>query len=206
MAEVTRVPIQPIRKGSLTKLWLGIAVALAAALALAWFTIPRGVSVEELTAGAGEGPGASDVVFVRYTGKLEDGTVFDQSQDIPLPVEGIFPGGTPLPLEGMIPGFTEAALQMKKGGKYRFEIPADKAYGAEGSSNPQTGEQVIPPNSDLTFEVELVDFMSREDFERRVQAIQQMMQMQQGANGAPGGAPGAPGAPNGAPAPAQPGQ
>ena len=49
------------------------------------------------------------------------------------------------------------------------------------------------------FDVELVDFMSRQDFERRVQAIQQMMQMQQGAPGAPGAAPGA------APAP-QPGQ
>ena len=199
MAEVTRVPIQPIRKGSLTKLWLGIAVVLVAALALAWWTVPRGVSVEELTAGTGPSPTAEDVIFVHYTGRLEDGTVFDQSQEIPLPVEGIFPEGTPLPLEGMIPGFTEAALQMEKGGKYRVEIPADRAYGEEGSANPQTGEQVIPPNSDLTFEVELVDFMSRQDFERRVQAIQQMMQMQQGAPGAPGAAPGA------APAP-QPGQ
>jgi FKBP-type peptidyl-prolyl cis-trans isomerase FkpA len=195
MAEVTRVPIQPIRKGSLTKLWIGIAVALVAALALAWWTMPRGVSVEEVAAGTGASPGENDVVFVHYVGKLEDGTVFDQSQEIPLPVEGIFPEGTPLPLEGMIPGFTEAAVQMKKGGKYLVEIPADKAYGEEGSANPQTGEQVIPPNSDLTFDVELVDFMSRQDFERRVQAIQQMMQMQQGA----------PGAPNGAPAP-QPGQ
>ena len=40
MAEVTRVPNQPIRKGSLTKLWLGIAVVLVAALALAWWTVP----------------------------------------------------------------------------------------------------------------------------------------------------------------------
>lgn len=189
MAEVTRVPIPPIRKGSLTKLWLGIAAVLVAALALAWWTVPQGVSVEELTAGTGPSPSAEDVIFVRYTGKLEDGTVFDQSQDIPLPIEGIFPEGTPLPLEGMIPGFTEAALQMEKGGKYRVEIPADKAYGAAGSANPQTGEQVIPPNSDLIFEVELIDFMSREDFERRVQAIQQMMQLQQGA---PGGAAPAP--------------
>ena len=180
MAEVTRVPIRPIRKGSLTKLWLGVAVALVVALALAWWTVPRGVSVEEVTAGTGASPTENDVVFVHYTGKLQDGTVFDQSQDIPLPVEGIFPRGTPLPLEGMIPGFTEAALQMQKGGSYRVVIPADKAYGAQGSSNPQTGEQVIPPNSDLVFEVELIDFMSRQDFERRVQAIQQMMQMQQG--------------------------
>jgi len=184
MAEVTAVPIQPIQKGSVLKLWLGVVALLLAAAAMAWWAMPRGVTVEELTAGTGDSPGENDVVFVHYTGKLPDGTVFDQSQDVPLPVEGIFPKGTPLPLDGMVPGFREAAVQMKKGGKYHVEIPSDKAYGAEGSGNPQTGEQVIPPNTDLTFEIELVDFMSRPDFERRVQALQQMMQMQQGAAGA----------------------
>jgi FKBP-type peptidyl-prolyl cis-trans isomerase FkpA len=188
MAEVTRVPIQPIRKGSLTKLWIGIAVVLVAALALAWWTIPRSVGLEEVTAGTGASPGENDVAFIHYVGKLPDGTVFDQSQDVPLPVEGIFPEGTPMPLEegATIPGFRAGLLQMQKGGKYELTIPADQAYGA----SPPPGSP-IPANSDLVFEVELVDFMSREDFERRVQAIQQMMQMQQGAQGAPG-APGSP--------------
>ena len=108
------------------------------------------------------------MVFVHYTGKLEDGTVFDQSQPIPLPVPGILPEGTPLPLENMVPGFREAALQMQRGGKYVVEIPADKAYGAEGRINPQTGEGV-PPNADLTFEIELVDFMPMAEVERRFQ-------------------------------------
>jgi FKBP-type peptidyl-prolyl cis-trans isomerase FkpA len=181
MAEVTRVPLQPIAKGSVAKLWLGIVAVLLAAGALAWWAMPKGVSVDVITAGTGESPTESDVVFVHYTGKLPDGTVFDKSEDVALPVEGIFPKGTPLPLDGMVPGFKDAALKMQKGGKYVVEIPADKAYGAEGSSNPQTGEQVIPPNSALTFEIELVDFMTRADFDRRLQAFQQMMQMQQGA-------------------------
>jgi FKBP-type peptidyl-prolyl cis-trans isomerase FkpA len=190
MAEVTRVPIQPIRKGSLAKLWIGIAVVLVAALALAWWTIPRGVALEEVTAGTGASPGENDVAFIHYVGKLPDGTVFDQSQDVALPVEGIFPEGTPMPLEegATIPGFREGLLQMQKGGKYELTIPADQAYGA----SPPPGSP-IPANSDLVFEVELVDFMSREDFERRVQAIQQMMQMQQGAQGAPSAPPPQPG-------------
>ena len=174
MAEVTRVPLQPIAKGSLTKLWIGVVVAVLIAAGLAWASMPKGVEVETLATGSGPSPSATDVVFVRYKGMLNDGTVFDESQDIPLPVDGIFPEGSPLPLDRMLPGFSQGAQQMRKGGKYRMTIPADLAYGAE----PPEGAP-IPPNSDLVFEVELVDFMSQEDFERRLQTLQQMMAMQQ---------------------------
>ena len=199
MAEVTRVPLKPISRGSLAMLLLGIVISLALAGAFAWWTAPAGVSVDEIRAGTGDSPAATDVVFVHYTGKLEDGTVFDKSEPIALPVEGILPEGTPLPLENMVPGFREAALQMQRGGKYTVEIPAEKAYGAEGRINPQTGEGV-PPNADLTFEIELVDFLPMEEVERRFQVLQQMMAQQQ-APGAEGGA--AP-APAPAPAPAAP--
>ncbi len=178
MAEVTRVPIQPISRGSLVMLFIGIVIGLLIAAAFAWATAPKGVSIDEVRAGTGDNPTAEDVVFVHYTGKLADGTVFDQSQPLPLPVEGILPEGTPLPLQNMVPGFREAALQMQRGGKYTVEIPADKAYGAEGRMNPQTGEGV-PPNSDLTFEIELVDFMPMEEVEARFDRLQQMMMQQQ---------------------------
>jgi len=180
MAEVTRVPLQPIAKGSLTKLWLGIAIGIAIGFALAWLVVPsvmstlNGVKVETVAEGTGPNPSAKDVVFVHYKGMLEDGTVFDESRDIPLPVEGIFPEGSPLPLGQMMPGFAEGALKMQKGGKYVIEIPAEQAYGA----SPPPGAP-IPPNADLTFEVELVDFMSEEDFQRRLQTLQQMMMTQQ---------------------------
>lgn len=186
MTEITRVPLQPIARGSLMKLWLGVILVVLLGAGIAWAAVPHGVDVEELTAGSGAHPGAEDVVFVHYTGKLSDGTVFDQSQPIPLPIEGIFPDGFPMPLADMVPGFREGAVQMQKGGKYRVTIPAAKAYGAEGRQDPSTGEYRIPPDSDLVFDVELVDFMSRADFDRRVQALQQIMQMQQ-----QGGAPGA---------------
>lgn len=177
MTEITRVPILPIKKGSLPKLWVGAAAAVLAGAGLAWASVPHGVEVVEMVAGIGESPAETDVIFARYVGKLADGTVFDEGKDVELPIEGIFPKGQPLPLSQMVPGFREGALKMKKGGKYTLHIPADKAYGAEGSGP-------IPPNSDLTFEVELVDFMSQADFEQRLGMFQQMMQARAAQEGA----------------------
>ena len=184
MAEITRVPLQPIAKGSLTKLWLGVIIAVLAGLAIAWSAAPKGVNVDVLVEGTGPNPGAEDVVFVKYVGKLADGTEFDRSQEIPLPVPGIFPEGNPLPLDAMVPGFREGAMQMQKGGKYELFIPAELGYG----DAPPPGAP-IPAGADLFFEVELVDFMSREDFERRIGILQQAMQQQQPLQPAPQPAP-----------------
>lgn len=187
MTEVTRVPLQPIAKGSLAKLWLGVVVAVLLAAGVAWAAAPQGIELTTLVEGTGPNPTEDDVVFIKYVGKLEDGTVFDQSQPVPLPIEGIFPEGNPFPLEegATIAGFSEGLKQVQKGGSYVLEIPSELAYGAD----PQPGSP-IPPNADLTFEIEVIDFMSQADFERRLQVLQQMMMQQQGAMGAPA-APGA---------------
>jgi FKBP-type peptidyl-prolyl cis-trans isomerase FkpA len=194
MTEITRVPIQPVAKGSLAKLWLGVLLALAVGAGLAWAAVPRGVDVDTITAGVGPLPKTGDVLFIKYKGKLAaDGTVFDESREIPLPVQGLFPEGTPFPIEEgtTIPGFFEGLKQMQKGGKYTLFIPADKAYGAQ----PPAGSP-IPANADLEFEIEVVDVMSRQAFERNLQILQQTMQRQMGEQGGTqGGAP--------APAPAQ---
>ena len=50
MTEITRVPLQPIKKGSLTKLWLGVLLAVLVAAGLAWAAMPRGLDVETVTA------------------------------------------------------------------------------------------------------------------------------------------------------------
>jgi FKBP-type peptidyl-prolyl cis-trans isomerase FkpA len=71
---------------------------------------------------------------------------------------------------------------MQRGGKYKISIPAALGYGDK-----QAGE--IPPNSDLVFEVELLDFKSKAEIEQQQRLMQQLQQMQQ-----QGGAPGAPGA------------
>ena len=184
MTEITRVPLQPIAKGSLTKLWVAVALAVAAAVALAFWLAPRGVDVDTITAGSGPTPGPEDVAFIRYTGRLDDGTVFDQSQDISLPVPGIFPEGTPLPLDGVVPGFAEGLQQMQAGGTYELYIPSHLAYGETGQPDP-TGEGGVPPNADLTFDIELIEFMSREDFESRIARFQEALQAQQGGLGLP---------------------
>jgi len=187
MTEITRVPLHPIAKGSLTKLWLGVILAALIGVGVAWAAVPQSTSVSTVQAGSGPVASDGDVVFVEYTGKLADGTVFDKNEGQAAPVEGVFPDGVPFPVEegAAIPGFLDGLRQVQKGGEYVFEIPADEAYGAE----PPEGSP-IPANADLTFEIKVTDFMSREDFDRRLQALQQVMQAQQGQGGE-GGAPGA---------------
>ena len=179
MVEPTRVPLQPIQKGSLVKLWAGIVLVLVVAVAAAWWSAPHGVKVTELVAGSGPHPGKDDVVFIDYVGKLPNGTVFDQSRPLNLPVQGVLPEGTPMPVTGTIAGFSEGLMKMQAGGKYQLYIPADKAYGAK----PPSGSP-IPPNSDLTFDITVHAIMPEAEAEQRFQMLQQMMQQQQGAPGA----------------------
>ena len=88
-------------------------------------------------------PKATDVVQVKYTGKLLDGTVFDSTDKN---------GGVPadINLGRVIQGWTEGIQLMSKGAKYRFYIPSDLAYGDQGAGNE------IPGGSVIIFDVELV--------------------------------------------------
>ncbi|MDE2597573.1 MAG: FKBP-type peptidyl-prolyl cis-trans isomerase [Sphingomonadales bacterium] len=164
MTEITRVPLQPIAKGALGKLWLGIAAAVVAAGGLAWATLPAQVSVKTEKAGTGPSPTVEDMVLINYKGTLENGTVFDQANQAPMPVGGV------------IPGFTKALVQMQRGGKYKVHIPSALAYGAKANGP-------IPANSDLNFEIELLDFRNRAEIEQQQRMMQQMQQQQQGRGG-----------------------
>ena len=194
MVEPTRVPLQPIKKGSLTKVWAGVIVVVLVAFAVAWLNVPHakklagGVTLETLVAGMGPSPTASDIALINYKGMLANGKVFDHGESVPMPVSGV------------VPGFSTALQAMQAGGKYRARIPAAQAYGAEEKRNQQTGEVVIPANSDLTFDIDLLEFRNQEDVMRMMQQQQMMQQLQQQQQGQ-----GAPGAPQGAPPP-QPAQ
>ena len=48
MTEITRVPLQPLAKGSLAKVWLGVGAAIVLAAGIAWAAMPPGVSVETI--------------------------------------------------------------------------------------------------------------------------------------------------------------
>ncbi|MBB4860265.1 FKBP-type peptidyl-prolyl cis-trans isomerase FkpA [Novosphingobium chloroacetimidivorans] len=177
MTEITRVPLQPIARGSLTKLWIGIAAVALLAGGVAWAAMPASVDVDTIKAGSGESPTREDVALVNYKGTLPDGKVFDEGKQ------------AVLPLAEVVPGFTKALEQMQRGGKYKVHIPSELAYGEKGAGP-------IPANTDLDFEIELLDFKSRAEIEQQQRIMQQLQQMQ-GAGGMPGA--GIPGAPAGAP-------
>ncbi|WP_091807104.1 MULTISPECIES: FKBP-type peptidyl-prolyl cis-trans isomerase [Paraburkholderia] len=103
--------------------------------------LPSGVVVEHLTQGTGAQPAAEDVVKVNYRGTLANGTEFDSSAK--------HGGPATFPLNRVIPCWTQGVQKMKVGEKAKLTCPAATAYGDRGVG-------VIPPNSDLTFEVELV--------------------------------------------------
>lgn len=183
MTEIHRVPLQPIAKGALGKLWIGVAAIALAAGGIAYAALPPSVSIETLTKGEGPSPTKADVALVNYKGMFADGKVFDQGER------------AVLPLGEVVPGFTRALEQMQKGGKYKIVIPSELGYGEKG-----TGP--IPPNTDLTFEVELLDFKSRAEIEQQQAIMQQMQQMQMQQGGAPQGMPPEmPVSPHGAPLP-----
>jgi FKBP-type peptidyl-prolyl cis-trans isomerase FkpA len=103
--------------------------------------LPSGVVVQHLVPGTGARPAATDVVKVNYRGTLANGTEFDSSDK--------HGGAASFPLNRVIPCWTQGVQTMKVGGKARLSCPAATAYGERGIGP-------IPPNSDLTFEVELV--------------------------------------------------
>lgn len=93
----------------------------------------------------GKGPAIkpTDTVKVHYTGKLPDGKVFDSSVERGSPAE--------FKLNQVVKGWTEGLQLVKKGGKIELVLPPELAYGEQGAG------AVIPPNSTLFFEVEVLD-------------------------------------------------
>ena len=171
---VTAVPLRPIAKGSLTKLWVGIGVLVAAGVGLAWQTTsaqvamatppaefmarnakrsdvkttPSGLQYQVIREGTGPRATLQDVVLVDYDGKLANGETFDASAR--------HGGPATLPVGGLIPGWVEGLQLMNAGAKYRFWIPPELGYGPQGA-----GDGVIPPNALLIFDVDVQGIMPR---------------------------------------------
>ena len=100
--------------------------------------------MEDLVVGTGTAAASGQKVTVHYTGWLTNGTKFDSSKDRGQPFEFPLGGGR------VIRGWDEGVQGMKVGGVRKLTIPAELGYGARGAGG------VIPPNSTLVFEVELL--------------------------------------------------
>ena len=131
---VSQVPLRPVAKGTLIKLWLAVA----------WFGAGQFKTVAVETVAAGKGPNITEMdgVIIEYTGRTENGTVFDTTDGR---------GPAPFLVMQVVPGFRQALVQMQEGGRYKILIPGRLAYGP----NPPQGSP-IGPNEDLSFDVHVL--------------------------------------------------
>ncbi len=111
-------------------------------------TTPSGLKIADLP-GKPAVSAVGDYAIVHYTGKLQDGTKFDSSLDRGRPLTVVLGKGE------VIKGWEEGLVGMKVGDKRQLIIPPDLAYGAEAKSD-QNGKEIIPANSTLVFDVEMV--------------------------------------------------
>jgi FKBP-type peptidyl-prolyl cis-trans isomerase FkpA len=121
---------------------------------------PSGLGYTVLREGTGAKPAATDTVLINYIGYLAaTGAVFDQNMQ------------TPMPVGQVIPGFAEGLQLVPKTGVVRLCIPAAMGYGAEAQGP-------IPANSDLVFQVELLDFKTAAEIEqmRKSQPVEGLSQ------------------------------
>jgi FKBP-type peptidyl-prolyl cis-trans isomerase len=163
---ITAVPLRPLKKGSLLKLWLGLGVLSLGAAGLAYAgtagqvsqnpeaflagnadedgvqTTASGLQYKVLTPGNGPRIGVNDGVIVNYEGRLTNGTVFDSTAER---------GPAPMLVGQVVPGFAEALQLMQTGGSYRIWLPPALGY---GEKVPEGGP--IPPNSVLEFDVSVL--------------------------------------------------
>jgi FKBP-type peptidyl-prolyl cis-trans isomerase len=123
----------------------GAAYLLKAAAEKGAVKTASGLVYQELKAGGGPSPAATDKVKVHYAGTLVDGKEFDSSVRRGQPVE--------FGLDKVIGCWTEGVARMKVGGKARLVCPSDIAYGPSGRP------PVIPGNAVLVFEVELLEIV-----------------------------------------------
>ena len=107
--------------------------------------------IEDIQLGDGKEVVKGALITTQYRGTLEDGTVFDSSYDRGKPFQCVIGTGR------VIKGWDQGLMGMRVGGKRQLRVPAHLAYGER-----QMGEQ-IKPNSNLIFEIELLEVLTRDD-------------------------------------------
>ena len=186
---VTAVPLRPIKKGSVLKLWLGLALLAALAFLLAWFgtqsfrpvTLDKGVTVQAVKPGIGPQITDADVIALQYKLHVNSKTapVIEDSRE----------GGRPFvtTTQGIYPGFAEGLKSMRQSGSYVLTLPP----GAHVTQ--QIPNAPFSPRDTLVFEIDVLQIErgAAEKFNqmRQMQQLQQLQQMQQMQQGGGGGLP-----------------
>ena len=184
---VTAVPLRPIRKGSVAKLWIALALLALLAAGLAYLgtagfgTIRTASGVELVTSKPGKGGPITDKDVVALEYKLhvdsKDSKVIQDSRETGQP----FVTTT----QGVYPGFGEGLKLMEPGGSYVLSLPPGTHEREQIPGAPFT------PASTLVFEIDVLQVERGRAQEymqmKQLQRLQQMQQMQQMQGGAEGG-------------------
>ena len=109
------------------------------------------LKIEDLVVGEGKEAVRGALITTHYTGWLEDGTKFDSSLDKGRPFQCVIGTGR------VIKGWDQGMMGMRVGGKRKLWVPAHLAYGER-----QIGDR-IPAHSNLVFEIELLEVLTRDD-------------------------------------------
>ena len=190
----TAVPIQPLKKGSVLKLWLGLALLALAAAGAAWYgtrafrpiTTESGVKMRVVKDGTGATITDKDVAALRY--KLHVG-----SEDAPVRQDSDQTGQPCVTTtDGVYPGFGEGLKMMRQGGQYVLWVPPGQHV--QGQIPPGTPFQA---SDTLVFEIEVMQVAAGMADQFKAQQQEQMrrqleqMQPPPGAEGGDGsGGPG----------------
>ena len=108
------------------------------------------LQVTDIQLGDGKEAVKGALITTQYRGFLEDGTQFDSSYERGKPFQCVIGTGR------VIKGWDQGLMGMKVGGKRKLWVPAHLAYGERSMGT-------ITPHSDLTFEIELLEVLTRDD-------------------------------------------
>lgn len=108
------------------------------------------LQVIDLQVGEGKAAVKGALITTHYTGWLEDGSEFDSSHSRGKPFQCVIGTGR------VIKGWDQGLMGMQVGGKRKLLVPAHLGYGERTMGK-------IPPNSNLVFEIELLEVLTRDD-------------------------------------------
>jgi len=195
MSAATAVPLRPLARGAVLKLWIALLALMLAAAGLAWWgtqgwqevTLPSGARYRVVAEGQGPTITPADAFALRYklhVGSLDAPVIQDSDQR-----------GEPFlaTTSDVYGGFGEALQKMRAGGRYQLWLPPGTHV---SSASPPPPGAPFGAQDTLVFEIEVMQIAPGMASQLQMQRLQQMMQQQQGAAAAPppGGAP-----PSGAP-------